>query len=439
MSPTDGTIWIDITDLSHWRGPLTGIQRTTFHIGQEFAKQPNVRFFAVTKDLQFVPAPFPEANSFGERIKPAEKWGKQDLAKAADLSKKVMRAIYERVLPNKVSSFSTRSIKALREIYRDTRFRLKNPALRQDFEHPFVEGDTVIILGASWSWQGMMHAIYAIRRSMPIKLVATVYDLIPVHFPHFFGPGFGQFFTNYLSDTLYRCDAVLSISENTTKDIKTFLHEMEIPDIPVVQFRLGDDPHDDDVPSVPVPALAGQEYILAVGTVEIRKNYMALYNAWALAADKGISLPKLVIVGRPGWLVTDLIYQIFIDPRIGKRIEILEDVDDASLAWLYQNCLFSVYPSWYEGWGLPIAESVRYGKMCVTSATSSMQEIAGNLLEYAEPSNPESFLEKIQFFVENRKELAKREKRIQENYRPVTWEESFVQLWPGLLEAVSND
>lgn len=433
------TIWIDITDLSHWSGSLTGIQRTTFHIGQEFAELPNVQFFAVTTDLDFIPAEFPKLDSFGPRIKQTQKWGTEDLKKAADLSRKVARALCERILPQKVSQLSTRVFKGVRELARDGKFVLSrsNKATRE-YEHPFADGDVVIILGASWSWKGMMQAIYSIRRSMDIKLVFTLYDLIPVHFPHFFGPGFGQFFTNYLSDTLYRSDVALSISESTTRDAKKFQMEMGIPEIPIVQFRLGDNPHDDDEPVTPYGALAGQEYILAVGTVEIRKNYMALYNAWALAFERGIALPKLVIVGRPGWLVTDLIYQLFVDPRIGKSIEILEDVDDSTLAWLYQNSLFTVYPSWYEGWGLPIAESVRYGKMCITSTTSSMPEIAGDLLDYCEPSNPEAFLNRIVYYAENRAELKKREAAIVKKYKPVTWSESFDQVWPKLMEAVDN-
>lgn len=431
-----GTIWIDITDLSHWKGSLTGIQRTTFHIGQQFAQQPNVRFFTVTTDLDFIEANFPEPDSFGSRISPATRWGSEDAAKVVDLSKKMARAVYDRLLPKKISTFSTRVFKAARESFRDLKFKFSTAKKEKVYVHPFLPGDAVIILGASWSWEGMMQAVYSIRRNNPIKLVATVYDLIPVHFPQFFGPGFGQFFTNYLSDTLFRCDAVLSISQNTTKDIKSFLKEMEIPDLPVIQFRLGDDPHDDDEPVSPFEQLVDVPFILSVGTVEIRKNYMALYNAWALAADTGLTLPKLVIVGRPGWLVSDLIYQLFVDPRVGKNIEILDDVDDSTLAWLYQNCMFSVYPSWYEGWGLPIAESVRYGKLCITSKTSSMPEIAGNLLEYCEPANPEDFLNKIVFYSTHPQKLKSKEQAIIKKYQPVTWEESFKQLFPKLLDSI---
>jgi glycosyltransferase involved in cell wall biosynthesis len=227
-------------------------------------------------------------------------------------------------------------------------------------------------------------------------------------------------------------DLILSISKSTTRDLVKFQKDMNLPATPVLDFRLGDDPAETPGLQSPDDGLVAGEFILAVGTVEIRKNYDALYKAWTMAADQGKEIPPLVIVGRPGWSVGDLLFQIDHDPRVAGKIIILSHVKDDGLSWLYANCLMTVYPSWYEGWGLPIAESVHYGKLCIASKTSSMKEIAGDLLVYCDPNSPQEFLDAVERFVKNTAERERFEKRIIEEYRVVRWNESYNQLIRGL-------
>jgi glycosyltransferase involved in cell wall biosynthesis len=73
-------------------------------------------------------------------------------------------------------------------------------------------------------------------------------------------------------------------------------------------------------------------------------------------------------------------------------IRVCKRPDDAELAFLYQNCLFTVYPSYYEGWGLPIGESLWFRKLVVTSETSSMPEVGGSLVDYVNPYSIQSVL-----------------------------------------------
>lgn len=97
----------------------------------------------------------------------------------------------------------------------------------------------------------------------------------------------------------------------------------------------------------------------------------------------------MVIAGRRGWQTDDLYDLMTTDPETAERFIFLHNADDQELSWLYKNCMFTVYPSHYEGWGLPVAESMHYRTPCIASEASSIPEIAGELVSYFNPSSSE--------------------------------------------------
>jgi glycosyltransferase involved in cell wall biosynthesis len=97
--------------------------------------------------------------------------------------------------------------------------------------------------------------------------------------------------------------------------------------------------------------------------------------------------------------------------RLGGWVEIAERPSDDTLAYLYRNCLFTVTVSFYEGWGLPIGESLAYGKTAVVSNSSAMPEVGGNMVEYCDPHSMDSIKDACLRLIDNpdyRKELEER-------------------------------
>ena len=92
--------------------------------------------------------------------------------------------------------------------------------------------------------------------------------------------------------------------------------------------------------------------------------------SWS-AAKAGISTIFLALVEK--------------NPKIRDHFHILNGINDATLDWLYRNCLFTVYPSLYEGWGLPVAEALNYGKVCVAARAGSVPEIAPEMTDLIDP------------------------------------------------------
>ena len=98
-------------------------------------------------------------------------------------------------------------------------------------------------------------------------------------------------------------------------------------------------------------------------------------------------VPTLVFAGRVGWLVADLMQQLENAEWFGGKIRLIEGPSDGELATLYQDCLFTLFPSHYEGWGLPVTESLAHGVPCLAADRTSLPEAGGRFARYFDPDN----------------------------------------------------
>jgi glycosyltransferase involved in cell wall biosynthesis len=228
-----------------------------------------------------------------------------------------------------------------------------------------------------------------LKLQLALRFGALIYDLIPHKFPHFFNPGMSKAFRPWAAETVQLADRIITISEHTRRDLGEFAAQLAVRLPPVDVIRLGDaDPA--NAATARPEALPAQNcergFVLSVGTLEVRKNHGLLYQLWRrLAEERGGELPPLVLAGQPGWLSQDVYYQIQNDPAVSGKIILLTNVNDAELRWLYDHSLFTLYPSHYEGWGLPVAESLARGKYCIASGTSSLPEVGHDLVDYHDP------------------------------------------------------
>ena len=150
-------------------------------------------------------------------------------------------------------------------------------------------------------------------------------------------------------------------------------------------------------------------------------------------------IPKLVIVGRRGWLVDDLYHAVQIDPRVAGKVRILSELGDHDLEWLYRHSRFVLFPSFCEGWGLPLAEALGHGKLCISSSTSSMPEVAQGLADLIDPLDSNAWYERIKHYLSNPAEVTRREAEVRARYQPPRWSETaacvLAHLFPAQLKA----
>jgi glycosyltransferase involved in cell wall biosynthesis len=157
-----------------------------------------------------------------------------------------------------------------------------------------------------------------------------------------------------------------------------------------------------------------ESFILATGTLEPRKNLPRLIQAHARIGDA----PPLLLAGPKGWQLADAL------AGAGERagaVRQLGYVSDADLAALYRLCTVFAYPSLYEGFGLPLLEAMSCGAACVTSNRSSLPEVGGDAVAYADPTDADSIASAIERLLASLDERAELGRRAGARARTFSW------------------
>ena len=232
-----------------------------------------------------------------------------------------------------------------------------------------------------------------------------------------------------------RCpDVVLCISESTRRDLQHYLRAQRGGHPRLQVFQLGTDlpaaaPEQTGLSSQVAALLKQGPFILMVSTIEARKGHAVLYDAYRrLLACQQNGVPRLLLVGMQGWGVQELVERIRTDPLVAGSIHFLANLPDVDLVSLYQACWFTVFPSQYEGWGLPVAESLAYGKFCLASDRASIPEVGGALCEYLDADDGRQWAERIDYYSQHPAALAAKEKRIRAEFKPHSWRQTANQV-----------
>ena len=288
----------------------------------------------------------------------------------------------------------------------------------------FSSGDVFISVGLDWDYP-YYKQFYALRKRTGVKVVTCCYDLIPVLYPQYCVNDVAGLFTSYFLEVADGSDLILCISKQSEKDLNEMLHRTGGARPPTHVFPLGD-----NVPlatteeiSLAVKAMCQEPFILFVSSIERRKNHEVLYRAYHLLCKDGrrSQLPKLVFVGMPGWGVGDLLKDIELDPLTKGMIVQLNHVNDAELLKLYESSLFCVFPSLYEGWGLPVGEALALGKAVLCSDRGSLPEVGGDLVRYVDPWNSLAWADEMYRMATDDVWRLGWEEKTRRNYSVRTW------------------
>jgi tetratricopeptide (TPR) repeat protein len=316
------------------------------------------------------------------------------------------------------------------EVERLTLDRLLEAARRGAGRAVPQPGQCLLVLGAFWVGGSVVPA-YSAAKAAGASIGCYIYDLIPATHPEYCDASLVVDFTRALAEGLAFFDFLLAISDYSAGEVRRWMAAQGLPAIPVEAVPLA---HDFRLPGQavqPAPArwpsaiaaLRGCDYVLCVCTIEARKNHAYLFQLWRHLMQQGVEMPELVLVGRFGWRVADLYAQFKATGFLGGRIRVLHDLADAELATLYRHCRFTIFPSFVEGWGLPVGESLTNGKVCIASNTSSLPEVGGDLVDYIDPLNLHTGIAAVRRYVEDPGALALREAEIRTRFAPRGWAE----------------
>jgi glycosyltransferase involved in cell wall biosynthesis len=312
----------------------------------------------------------------------------------------------------------------------------------------FQEGTILVNLGTSWWLKNYFLMIREAKIKYGLRYVPFVHDLIPVLTPEHCTRELTQDFIAWLLGVFSHADAYLVNSESTRRDLVKVAEILgSDPPQPVV-VRLDGNANDgqqmqgaDVSPLLDRLGLAKTPYILFVSTIESRKNHILAFNTWLdLLKKHGVkNIPALICVGNPGWLVDAALRRLESSSLLQERVKILSKVSDKELSSLYSNCLFTIYPSTYEGWGLPVTESLCHGKVPLIADSSSLPEAGGEYADYFSPDSQADFCGKLERLIMDAGYRQSREALIQSNFRARSWDAIASQIVDEVRKAVGSE
>ena len=232
-----------------------------------------------------------------------------------------------------------------------------------------------------------------------IKNVVTVLDMIPLKFPNSERLPNRIYWKIQLPIAIKKADIIITISKSSKEDI---IRMFKVPENKVRVIYLGHrkemkplDRENIGIKRIKEKYLLPDKFILFVGTIQPRKNLDKVFKAFALLKKRGkLKDHRLVVCGRLGWLYKPTM-NLINELDIQEDIKILDFVPDEDLPYIYNLANLFVFPSQYEGFGLPVLEAMACGVPVITSNKSSLPEIIGEVGIMIEPEDIQSLADNI--------------------------------------------
>jgi glycosyltransferase involved in cell wall biosynthesis len=290
--------------------------------------------------------------------------------------------------------------------------------------------DTLLILGAPWIAPGMAKGAIAARTRSGARLAQLVHDMLPITGAQWYGDAQGVAAAADLSRLLRAADALAAVSPEVAAEAALVAHR-QVVSVP---------PPDPILPAAADPRGLRPRvpYVLTVGTLHPRKNHVLLLDAWSrwLVSDNGAGrVPRLVIVGRRHPQDGALFERLAAEPALLNSVRIVTDASDPELAALYEGCAFLVFPSFAEGWGLPIREALLYGKPSIVTDAIPSSDVS-RFVEIVSAGAGDATYDAIRRWWDDPAAVGSRMRTIREEFVPRSWDRACRDLLGAIL---SND
>ena len=238
------------------------------------------------------------------------------------------------------------------------------------------------------------------------NIILTIHDLSFIRFPQFNFPWFVKKYTIEVKRNAKRAKKIIAVSQSTKDDIVSFLDIS--PDKVSVTYEAADTffrklSSKEKKKEVLEKYSIAKKYILSVGTIEPRKNFTTLIKAFNIVKKRNVGFDyKLVIAGRTGWK-SEATYTEREASPYKDDILFIGRVSDEDLLQIYNQAELFVFPSVFEGFGLPVLEAMSCGLPVISSNCSSLKEIAGNVGILVTPDDCREISKQISYILKNEK------------------------------------
>jgi glycosyltransferase involved in cell wall biosynthesis len=313
----------------------------------------------------------------------------------------------------------------------------------------FAPGTVLCNLGTSWWIRDYFLRVRDAKARFGLRYVPFVHDCIPLIVPEHCAGGLVREFAQWFASLALHADALLCNSRCTLADVRRQIAAL-LPglDLPATVVPLDADPRamlgaaEAEAAAsadayLPVP---GEPFVLFVGTIESRKDHLLAFRAWRrlIARHGAAAVPRLLCVGKPGWLAEPALALLREAPELAQRVSVLHGIPDGALVALYRRCLFTLYNSHYEGWGLPVTESLAFGRVPLVPRHSALVEAGGEVAAYFAPGDLDDLVARLEDLMFDPAARAAAEARIAERLRLRDWGAVTDQILAALRDVPSH-
>ncbi|CAI8727194.1 glycosyltransferase family 4 protein [Pseudomonas chlororaphis] len=281
------------------------------------------------------------------------------------------------------------------------RFRKKTESPQRCIPLQHLPGDQLILLDSSWHANFFPLAEQLKRDG--VGIVSVIYDLIPLTHPQFCDAGLVRVFNHWFDWIARTADGYIAISATIRDQVREEMLR-RVGRTQVAQrwfdyFHLGSEldqcSENSRIDTNLVQLFKGQAPVfLMVSTIEPRKNHGFLLDAFERVWASG-SQARLCIAGRIGWKCEALIERIRRHPELNRRLFMFNTLDDNSLEYAYSKATALVFPSYVEGFGLPLVEAMQRGLPAMGSDIPVFREIGGEFMAYFDLNDPQNLADLV--------------------------------------------
>lgn len=306
---------------------------------------------------------------------------------------------------------------------KDTKYYIFQDTSKHISISDIKDRDIFYDMDGAWGHSLKRTYLYKELKKQNVYIVNFIYDMVPVVKPEFAHENTVVNFITFIYAVYTYSDLVLFDSRSAEKDfldVKKIIKSTHQISTRVV--KLGSDIKSQLHKNTSKHRkLLQSKYILFVGTLEPRKNQALMLEVFE-KLEQTYSEVKLIFIGKEGWNNDAFVQKIRAHKLLNKKLFWLENVNDAELYQFYENAYLCTYLSEYEGFGLPIAESLAHGKITITSDNSSMYEVGKDFADYLTYNSFNELYEIIDLYLKTEKLYLAKLAFISQGYVPYTWD-----------------
>ncbi|MGJ0318298.1 glycosyltransferase family 4 protein [Aliarcobacter cryaerophilus] len=417
-------IYLDCTH-TYNSGQNTGIQRVVKNIVQNR--------FEVSKlfGIEIVPVIF-----YNKEYRKFDRF--PDIRATSSIKKYKVKNILKKVLSFFRKFFS--KVKVIDDFLHNPKFILKlNSYYERVFVSYHVEDEKVefsqndILLFLDATWLNSEYKFYeSLKNRYGIKIVATIYDLIPINQSQFCSVDLTLTLKDWFEKSINLVDAYIGISKFVQKECYEYIKNSLNSDVLESKFDyfyLGANLKDFDLSKADIRddfknIFNTKNVFITVSTIEPRKNHKYIVDSFDKLWENGVDV-RYVIIGKVGWEVDDFISRVKNHKEYNSRLFLLENIDDEHLLYAYKNSKALIFASFIEGFGLPIIESLHNKLQVLASDIGVHREIGRDFVSYFNLNDINSLIKLIEDDNFN--------KNI-DDFKWISWEESAKDLVEKVLK-----